>query len=282
MRLYGKVMKERLKNIRLVVSDIDGTLLTSDNTLHAATMDAVHAFSQEHACCFTLGTGRAFPLVKPLADMLGLCSPFIFSGGAIFDYARQGALPSPEITSEMIARILHVAEGWGLGLIAHTEDRMLCQMKDEDWDRIAAIEWIKGNRTDHALRVHNLLEEAARPVIRIDLFSEDKDLTPVYQDALKKIPEYHVIPMNRSIELTPPDVNKGGGLKKLAALIGVEPEQVMAIGDSMNDLGLLQEAGVGVAMGTAPDVLKAIADIIVPSSDEGGFADALEFLPYFS
>ena len=275
-------MKDRLKNIRLVVSDIDGTLLTSDNALHAASLDAIRSFNQNEVCNFTLSTGRAFPLAKPFMDLLGLCAPFVFSGGAVFDPVGAQVLPLQTMTQDMLAPIMQCAEEFGLGLIGHTKSEMLCQMNEADWQRIIAIEWIKGEHIDHAMRVHDLAEAAGDSLLRIDFFSEDKDLNEIYAQLPQEITRMHTVLMNRSIELTPPGVNKGSALHMLSARIGIDLSQVMAIGDSMNDIALLQEAGVGVAMGTAPDALKAIADIIVPSSDDGGFADALDFLPYFS
>lgn len=275
-------MKHRLKNIRLVVSDIDGTLLTSDNALHAASMDAIRSFNQSQVCNFTLSTGRAFPLAKPFMDLFGLCAPFVFSGGAVFDPIEGQVLPMQTMTEDMLAPILQCAKDFGLGLIGHTKSKMMCQMNETDWQRITAIEWIKGEHVDHAVRVKDLTEGDHDPLLRVDIFSEEKDLAAIYAQLPQEIIRLHTVLMNRSIELTPPGVHKGSALQVLAARIGIDLSQVMAIGDSMNDMALLQEAGVAVAMGTAPDALKAIADIIVPSSDDGGFADALDLLPYFS
>ncbi len=272
-------MKERLKEIRLVVSDIDGTLLTADNGLPEKSMQAVQAFNtSQMQCRFTLSTGRAYPLIAPFVNLLQLCSPYIFSGGVIYNLEQSKPMPAYYLSHDLIADIARIAEKDGVGLIAHTTKKMLCQLGDADWKAIKSIEWLKGKVVNHASRVHDLHDKPKRKIIRIDVFSETRELKPMYERLSIEFPELHIVLMNRSIEITPPGVNKGSALKKLASLLGIRTAQVLALGDSMNDIAMLKEAGVGVAMGSAPAPLKKIADIIVPSSDEGGFADALALL----
>lgn len=273
-------MNDRFKKIRLVVSDIDGTLLTSDNNLHPATLDAIHSLRKRSGCDFTLSTGRSFPLSYPVMRHLGLSAPFIFSGGAIFDSSTQAVLTDHFIDAQTVDAIRHFAQERGLGLIAHTARCMLCMLDDADWERISSIEWIKGQKTDHANRVDTITADPNDPVIRFDIFSEDKPLAAAFIQVCHSFPQLHAVQMSRSIELTPTTVNKGSALRKLVALQHINLDQVMALGDSLNDMALLEEAGIGVAMATAPEALKSVADVIVPPSDEGGFADALELLTY--
>jgi len=282
MRLYGKVMKDRFKNIRLVVSDIDGTLLTADNALHEGSAAAIQAVRQKPRCDFTLSTGRSFRLSNPLMGLLEIQLPFIFSGGAIYDPSMDAVLTDHFIGTETVDAIRHFARERQLGLMAHTSNCILCMLNDSDWRRIADIEWIKGKRTDHAKRVDSILADKEPPIIRLDIFSEDQPLAAAYLQICHKFPQLHAVEMTRSIELTPVGVNKGSALKQLAQILHVELESVMAIGDSLNDLALLEQAGIGIAMATAPDALKTVADIVVPPSDQGGFADALNLISYFS
>ena len=282
MRLYGNLMKEQLKNIRLVVSDIDGTLLTSDNALHHRSQESIQALQRNNRCDFTLCTGRSFRLIKPLMDFLGIQFPFIFSGGAIYDPANREVLTDHFIEAETINAVRHFAQERGLGLIAHTSQCMLCMLNDADWHRVTEIEWIQGKSTDHAIRVDTIQADNKKPIIRFDIFSEDQPLSAAFLQVCHIFPQLHAVQMSRSIELTPVGVNKGSALKQLAEMLNISLANIMAIGDSLNDLTLLQAAGVGVAMATAPDALKEIADIIVPPSDEGGFADAIELVSFFS
>jgi len=282
MRLYGKLMIERLEKIRLVVSDIDGTLLTADNDLHARTLPSIQNIIHNQRLVFTLGTGRAFPLTHPFIELLGISSPIIFSGGAIFDPISHAITSCHRIEIGQARALMRFAKERSLGLMAHTSDCMLCIMDDDDWESIAQIEWIKGEKIDHARRVEDIHADSDDVIIRMDIFSEKQPLAAAYIQVCHTFPNLHAVQMSRSIELTPIGVNKGSALRLLADVLDVKIQEIMAIGDSLNDLALLEEAGVGVAMDTAPDALKAIADIIVPSSDEGGFADALDVVAFIT
>jgi Cof subfamily protein (haloacid dehalogenase superfamily) len=77
------------------------------------------------------------------------------------------------------------------------------------------------------------------------------------------------------IEVLPPNTSKGTTLKSHIEKLGIQPENMMAIGDSTNDIEMLQLAGIGVAVGNANDKLKAVADVVVASSDEHGVAEAI-------
>ena len=93
---------------------------------------------------------------------------------------------------------------------------------------------------------------------------------------------FHLLQIRTSfksnIEIGSAKASKGKGLTALAASFGWGPEAVMAFGDSNNDLSMIQDAGIGVAMANASDEVKAAADYTTLSCDEDGVADALEKL----
>jgi len=78
------------------------------------------------------------------------------------------------------------------------------------------------------------------------------------------------------MEITHPDAHKGRGLEEACRILGIPPEQAMALGDSGNDIAMLRRAGLGVAMGNAPDVVKAAADAVAEPFDADGAAKAIE------
>ena len=78
------------------------------------------------------------------------------------------------------------------------------------------------------------------------------------------------------LEIVAPGVNKGAGLARAAALLGIPQEETIAIGDGENDISMLRWAGLGIAMANAPDNVKAAADVIAPVCDEDGAAWAME------
>lgn len=83
-------------------------------------------------------------------------------------------------------------------------------------------------------------------------------------------------PMNYCLECIPEGVDKGLGLTKLCEYLGISLTEVMVIGDSDNDLEMIEIAGTKIAMGNAYDCVKKIADHIVSTNDEDGVAEAIE------
>ena len=78
-----------------------------------------------------------------------------------------------------------------------------------------------------------------------------------------------------SLEFSPTEANKGTGMLALAELLGVPREATMAVGDADNDLPMLRDAGLGVAMGNANERVRAAADVVVADNDHGGVAEAI-------
>ena len=115
-------------------------------------------------------------------------------------------------------------------------------------------------------------------IILIDIFAEVNWLAAIWEKVRKTIPDVHAVRMRRSIEISPDRKHKGTALTKLSQLMNIPLGHIMAVGDSLNDIPLLKEAGYSVAMGTAPDALKKIADAVVPSADEDGLVKAFEMV----
>ena len=104
---------------------------------------------------------------------------------------------------------------------------------------------------------------------QIDTFQE------TYEEALSQ--RFHTIRSQPILfEILPKGVNKATGLKALAEHLGISRQEVMAIGDENNDIEMIEYAGLGVAMGNAPDTIKALADVTTTSNEEDGVATAIK------
>jgi len=273
-------MQRYAYDIKLIVSDIDGTLLSSGNDLHPLTEDLVRAVINEKRCDFTFGTGRPLSMTLPMAEYFNLKVPFIYSHGAIYDLKDNSVVSAFPIKSTQIEEVAKIAEKFGVGMVTHTKTGMFCQVGNEDWKTIASMEWMKGKRVDHVSRVEDIKSDVPGEIIRMDIFAEVDWLDDIWQEVEKSIQGVYAVKMKRSIEISHDGINKGSALKKLSQLLEIPLKHIMAVGDSLNDIPLLQTAGYGVAMGTAPDALKEEADLIVPSANENGLLKALEMVCY--
>jgi Cof subfamily protein (haloacid dehalogenase superfamily) len=265
-------------DIKLIVSDIDGTLLTSENDLHPLTEEVIRAVIDDKQCDFTFSTGRPFLMTFPMVEYFKLKIPFIYSNGAIYDPRDEKVISASPINSIQIEKVVKIAEKFKLGMITHTKTGMFCQVSDKDWETIASLKWMKGEKMDHARRVEDIKTDVPEESIRFDIFAEVDWLDDVLQEVNESILDVYAVRMKRSIEISRNGIHKGSALVKMSQLLGIPLKNIMAVGDSLNDIPLLQAAGYGVAMGTAPDALKEAADVIVPSADENGLVKALEMI----
>ena len=96
------------------------------------------------------------------------------------------------------------------------------------------------------------------------------------EEMLRDIPVSAVWSSGTSMEITHPDAQKGIALEALCNLLNIPPENTLALGDSGNDESMLKKAGIGVAMGNAPDFIKAAADAVTETNDHDGAAIAIE------
>ena len=265
-------------DIKLIVSDIDGTLLTSENDLHPLTEELIRAVINGKRCDFTFSTGRPLSMTLPMAAYFNLKIPFIYSNGAIYDLRDNGVVSASPIKSTQIEKITEIAEYFGVGMVAHTKTGMFCQVSDKDWGTIASMEWVKGKKVDHVRRVEDVKSDVPGKIIRLDIFAEVDWLNVILQEVNKSVQDAYVVKMKRSIEISHRGIHKGFALRKLSQLLSIPLKNIMAVGDSLNDIPLLQAAGYGVAMGTAPDALKEEADLIVPSANENGLVKVIELV----
>lgn len=269
-----------LKNgseIKLIVSDIDGTILTSKNELLPEVEELVRSLVASDDCALTFSSGRSYPLSLPIIEWFEINCPFIFSGGTI--YSPENSKPSSYkiLDQEQLAELVSIVNQFKTGLIIHTLRGMYAWMDDPDWEVIRNLEWVAGKSFHDVTRVEGLTHPFDSPIVRLDFFAQGVDwLDDVQVACTERVPDIHAITMSRSVEITPAGVHKGAALAELARMMDIHTDNILAIGDSINDLPMIEMAGVGVAMGSAPEALKRAADIIVPPSDQGGYLQALE------
>jgi Cof subfamily protein (haloacid dehalogenase superfamily) len=271
-------MNSKCAERKLIISDIDGTLFNSHNDLLPTTEHAVRNLINERNCVFTLSTGRSFIYTQPLIAYLNIDIPYAYSGGTIYDPHADRVIFKDPIGSDQIGEIVLIAKKYNVGLLAHTQDNMFCQVDESDWLNVSSREWMKDRPTDRPLRIKNIKTDVPEEVIRLDLFAEVNWLSKVYTEVNKMVSDVNVVEMNRRIEITTGEIDKGFALQKIAQYLDIPIKNTIAIGDSLNDSSLLDAAGFAVAMDTAPPELKEKADAVVPSSDEGGLEKALQMI----
>lgn len=252
---------------RLIALDVDGTLVSNANELSAAVRKSVRALRQA-GIEIVISTGRAIPGVLDTTGKLGFTEGYaVASNGAIvFSYDPVEVLRAVTFdASDAVRRVLEqipdaivAVEEIGVGFRVNREfpeGEISGQFVVEDVDSLIA-----------------------EPVTRVVIRSTDhtaEEFTAIVQD-LGLTGTNYFIGYSAWLDLAPGGVSKASGLDYLCRRLGIEPADVLAVGDGNNDIEMIDWAGRGVAMGHAPDALKEVADHVTGSIDADGLADELE------
>ncbi|MBW6524558.1 Cof-type HAD-IIB family hydrolase [Sphingomonas sp. RHCKR47] len=258
--------------IRLMVSDVDGTLVDKDKKLTDATIAAVKRL-RDAGVAFTVISARPMSGIQPLLEPLGLDEDVgAFNGGIVF--RRDGTIVSHHTIDANVARgVIDMAAGEGVDTWVFADDQWFAT--DGDGPHTAS-ERVSSNQ-EPAIRddFADLLDHADK----ITFVSDDADrLHALYERAHAQYGEQATIAQSQTyyLDVTALAANKGDGVVALARSNGVDLADTAVIGDQHNDLPMLRRAGLPIAMGNAPDDVKAAARKVTRANDEDGVAHAIE------
>ncbi len=260
--------------IRLVAMDLDDTLLRDDWTISPRVANAIQK-AQAQGIKVTIATGRMPISMRPYAVQLGLDVPVISYHGAMIQQAISGdILFRRVIPSGIASEIVRDVSERGIYAQIYLKDRVITQTINEwseEYARIASVRIEEGD-------LLSLLSQEPEGVEKILLIAEESELDQWVPWLSECYGETVHITKSKPyfLEITEGSVNKGVALAALAERLGIPQQDVMAIGDSFNDLEMIQYAGLGVAMGNARQEIKEQADIVTVSNEEDGVAEAIE------
>ena len=258
----------------LLASDIDGTLV-SGGSIPQRNLEAIRRFTDEGGL-FTLATGRSIEAARRYALLSGVnCASIVFNGAIGYDFRSESMLWRESLSDAAKAVIPPLLERFPhIGAEVHSGLSFYVLNRTPDVDRHIAYEDITA-------------EDASYEQIR------DKDWTKVlfamgererlaemhdYCESVRLEDAYFLKTADIYYELTCAGVSKGAALTRLASLMGVPPEKTFAIGDYYNDVELIEAAGVGCFVETAPEELHGMADFLACPCELGAVADFIDKL----
>lgn len=260
--------------VKLVATDLDGTLLRSDRTISARTRQAV-ADVERAGIGFVLVTGRPPRWLAPIKDQIdhrgvAICA----NGGLVLDLATDEIVQfdvfDEEVGMEVVTALRALLPGLAVG-----------------------VEWVDGFANDprypRGLRAsevvpgmaHDAPTDAdlfARPVVKILARIADGRVEEILPQAMEAVGERATLTWSDLglLEITAAGVTKASALQRYVHSRGVDAAEVIAFGDMPNDLPMLQWAGYGVAVANAHPSVREIADEVTGSNDEDGVAQVIE------
>lgn len=272
---------------KMIAIDLDGTLLSPDGTVTPRAKAAVQScFAGGMLVCFA--TGRNWTESRLVLEAVEHYATAVFAGGAmVIDTGQRVTLHKAKVDPQLARDVCRVLEDAGHAVLAlqDTEPAGVDYLVSADAPLNPETEhWMKVTRAT-VRRQSRLGEYAHEHTVRIGIVDHPERVARVKAELQEKFAE-RVFIQNLFVptanvdvlEVFDPSVNKWEGILHVARRHGIEPEQIIAIGDDWNDLSMIENAGLGVAMGNARDQIKAVAGRVIGTNREEGLAVFLEEL----
>lgn len=257
---------------KLIALDIDGTLLNDDHELTPATAQAVRAAADQGAT-IVLCTGRGPGNAIPVMQELGLEGTVItHNGAATISTKGLELLHEFPFPREKLAPFIDYCREHRVHYDLNTPFELYV-----DADLPEAIHLMYRNFNIAPVQIPHWTELQGHPV-KFTVYDADQAvIEQVEADWMRFDTGLKVLRSgDYFIDIMHADASKGHALQKLAAIRGIEPKEILAIGNYYNDVDMLQFAGLGIAMENAPEAVKQAANTVTASNNDNGVAKALE------
>lgn len=265
--------------IRLLVVDLDGTVVGASNQISARVKQAVQAV-QAQGIPVAIATGRMYQSARRFHTDLGSTLPLMSYQGALIKDPADDTLHHhwhlPKVYAQQLLEFYEQPSVRDeVSVHFYIDDQLYVReitAETEAYAQRSGIEPIAVGdlRTLLDADLTKILAQSSNVELIDDLLAKLRQrYTPTELYLTKSVDIF--------LEATHPEVNKGNAVRYLAEnILGLRADQVMAIGDNFNDFEMLQYVGIGVAMGNAPEGVRAIANWVAPSVEEDGAAIAIE------
>lgn len=259
--------------VKMVVADVDGTLLTSDKKITPATVEAVRKL-RAAGIRFAVASARPPLGLRYLFTQLGVEMPSGAFNGALIVEPKPGlqAWSSIPLAHRMVAPLIDFNESFGLDTWLYAGNDWYVSDRDNGYvatERETVGMFPEGMPSSHRMprSVHKIAGIGAPRAVAAAEAALAEEFTGLAHGARSQPFE---------LDITHPHASKGAVIRWLADTYSLEREQIAVIGDGEVDIAMFAEAGTAIAMGNAPDNVKAAADHVTVGCDDSGFANAME------
>ena len=283
---------------KLIAIDLDGTLLNSYGQVSEKNRLALGK-SQKNGVQIVLASGRSTNSVKNIANDIGNNKYIICGNGSlIYDLQEEEIIYDKFIEKKKALQIINICEQNSIYYNVYTENK---KKKKTLSNNVMFYHQENANKPDSKKTKINLVENIYEYVQNLEnenilKFTISDTSSIIFNSIIRKLREIKnidvldVAHMSRKIiksgteevsleyyytEITSKDVDKWNAIEWLAKELDIQKEEIMAIGDNINDKMMLENAGLGVAMGNSAPYIKEIADKVVANNNEDGVAEAI-------
>lgn len=261
--------------IKMVVTDIDGTILKKDFTISNCVINAIQELTKKNIKV-VLATGRMYCAALKIAKMLGLNTPLICYQGALIKNSCENfkTLYVDPVKPNLAVEILKILKNKNIHTNLYLNDELFCENDNDIIKEYTNKRLIDYNIVKNLLALN--LNNQINKILAIDYDEKlienlTNELKEKYQNSL-----YIVRSTKNFCEISSKNSNKGTAVNFLSNLFDIKKDEILAIGDEDNDIDLLKSAKIKIAMGNASEKLKQEANFITKSIEEDGFAFAVQ------
>ncbi len=286
---------------KLIAIDLDGTLLNSYGQVSEKNKEALIK-AKNSGAEIVLASGRSTTSVRNIASDLGVCKYIICGNGSlIYDLSKDEIIYDKFIDKKKVLQIIQICEENSIYYNVYTEDMVIAKSLNNN---VLFYYQENSNKPDSKKTKINLVQDIYKYVEEMDnqnilkITISDND-TIIFNGIIRKLREVKdidvldVAHMSRKIiksgteefsigyyytEITSKNVDKWYAVEYLMNELNVPKEEVVAIGDNVNDKIMIENAGVGVTMGNSAPYIKEIADMVVVDNNQDGVAEAINKL----
>ncbi len=284
---------------KLIAVDLDGTLLNSHGNISEKNKNSIKK-SMEKGAEVVIASGRPVSSAKAYANEAGANKYVICGNGSVlYDIQKEQILYNKSIDKQKVLQIIKICEENSIFYSIYTENLTIAKslnynilfynnenkkMPDDKKTNIKIInniyKYLEDNPNTEILKITVCDENSIifggivkrlKEIKDIDVLEVQHMARKVITSGTKEIKiEYHYT------EITSKNVNKWNAIEKLADILKIEKEEIMAIGDNMNDKEMIENAGLGIIMENSAPYMKKFADKVVSNNNEDGVSEALE------
>lgn len=260
---------------KLIVSDFDGTLANSSNEVPEEVVRAVSGFVGRGGI-FAVCTGRILPSILPRVREMGLKGLVIACQGSVIAEIESGKIiRNVGFKKKEAAEICAFFEELNTNVHLYFTDGFYSDLPDGE-EHLKLYEDIIGVKARHSDKPLSAVALGADGGLfnKVATLCRPEEREELYKKIRRKFGEKFDVTCSAKvlIEVSPSGETKGAAVKFLSEYYGVPLDKCCAVGDNLNDLSMIEAAGVGVAVGNAAEELKAAADFVTVTNNEGAVA----------
>lgn len=260
--------------IKLIASDMDGTLLNSIQKISEANKNAIKR-ATNLGIKFVISTGRMYCAAEPFSKELDLKTPIIsYNGALVKDGISGNVISECSLPKDLAVDVMKFAFDRGVYAQTYVEDKLLVRKKETISDYYAKIANVKYYEVGD--EIFNITSNPHKVLLMTNPGDFELNFR-IKEELMREFGQsiHTTNSMTDFIEIMNPKVNKWEAVKIVAKQYEIKPDEIMCLGDGNNDLDMIANAKYGVAMENAFDEVKKVADLVTKSNDEDGFAIAI-------